>query len=236
MSEEWTLHKDRRRASSFGDDPEAYDRVRPPYPAALIDVLVAEQPHAVARRGVRHGDRRRACCSPGVVTVLGLEPDPRMADVARRRGVEVEAGTIEEWEAGDRRFDLLTAGQAWHWVDPVQGGGEGGTGAAPRWAHRAVLEPGFTTTPTSAPPSTPPTPAGPLNWRGRRCSSGNDRHRSTNPWPRRSATPAPSVRSRCRPSTTKSSIRAGNGSISPVRTATITRFLRRNWTRCWPTS
>ena len=33
----------------------------------------------------------------------------------------VEAGTIEEWDAADRRFDLVTAGQAWHWVDPGRG-------------------------------------------------------------------------------------------------------------------
>ena len=44
-----------------------------------------------------------------------------MAAVARRRGVPVEEGTIEEWDPGERRFDLLTAGQAWHWVDPRRG-------------------------------------------------------------------------------------------------------------------
>jgi trans-aconitate methyltransferase len=41
--------------------------------------------------------------------------------VARRRGVSVVEGTIEEWDPDDRRFDLLTAGQAWHWVDPHRG-------------------------------------------------------------------------------------------------------------------
>ena len=34
MAEGWTLHRDRRRAGSFGDDAELYDRVRPPYPPA----------------------------------------------------------------------------------------------------------------------------------------------------------------------------------------------------------
>ena len=120
MSEEWTLHKDRRRASSFGDDPEAYDRVRPPYPAALIDVLVAEQPRTVLDVGCGTGIVARLLIARGC-DVLGLEPDARMADVARRHGVVVEAGTIEEWDAGDRHFDLLTAGQAWHWVDPDPG-------------------------------------------------------------------------------------------------------------------
>ena len=120
MSEEWTLHTDRRRAGSFGDDPEAYDRVRPAYPAALIDVLMAEQPHTVLDVGCGTGIVARLLIARGC-EVLGLEPDARMADVARRRGVVVEAGTIEEWDAADRHFDLLTAGQAWHWVDPGRG-------------------------------------------------------------------------------------------------------------------
>ena len=29
MAEDWALHTDRRRAGSFGDDAEQYDRVRP---------------------------------------------------------------------------------------------------------------------------------------------------------------------------------------------------------------
>jgi SAM-dependent methyltransferase len=44
-----------------------------------------------------------------------------MAVVARRSGVTVAIGSIEEWDANDRHFDLLTAGQAWHWVHPHRG-------------------------------------------------------------------------------------------------------------------
>jgi SAM-dependent methyltransferase len=120
MTGEWTLHTDRRRASSFGDDAEEYDRVRPRYPAALIDVLVAERPRAVLDVGCGTGIVARLLTARGC-EVLGLEPDPRMAEVARRHGVQVEAGTIEEWDAAGRDFDLLTAGQAWHWVDPHRG-------------------------------------------------------------------------------------------------------------------
>jgi SAM-dependent methyltransferase len=120
MSEEWTLHEDRRRASSFGDDPERYDRVRPQYPAELIDALMVDHPHAVLDVGCGTGIVSRLFLARGC-DVLGLEPDPRMAEVARRSGVSVEAGTIEEWAAGGRLFDLLTAGQAWHWVHPDRG-------------------------------------------------------------------------------------------------------------------
>jgi SAM-dependent methyltransferase len=120
MAEDWTLHTDRRRASSFGDDAEEYDRVRPQYPAALIDVLVRERPHAVLDVGCGTGIVARVLTARGC-DVLGLEPDERMAEVARRHGVRVEAGAFEEWQASDRLFDLLTAGQAWHWVDPRRG-------------------------------------------------------------------------------------------------------------------
>jgi SAM-dependent methyltransferase len=49
--------------------------------------------------------------------VLGVEPDARMADFARRNGVDVEVAL------GPRRadFDAVIAGQAWHWVDAAVG-------------------------------------------------------------------------------------------------------------------
>ncbi len=120
MTTDWTLYQDRRRASSFGDDAEEYDRVRPRYPDALVDELVLEHPQAVLDVGCGTGIVARLLMARGC-DVLGLEPDPRMAEVARRLGVTVEAGTIEDWDAAERRFDLLTAGQAWHWVEPRRG-------------------------------------------------------------------------------------------------------------------
>jgi SAM-dependent methyltransferase len=53
--------------------------------------------------------------------VLGVEPDPRMAQFARRSGVEVEVARFEAWDPAGRTFDAVIAGQAWHWVDPVAG-------------------------------------------------------------------------------------------------------------------
>jgi SAM-dependent methyltransferase len=120
MAEGGALYRDRRRAGSFGDDAERYDRVRPQYPAALIEALLATAPRTVLDVGCGTGIAARLFLECGC-DVLGLEPDPRMAAVARRRGVPVEEGTIEEWDPGARRFDLLTAGQAWHWVDPTRG-------------------------------------------------------------------------------------------------------------------
>ncbi|MGO8860548.1 MAG: class I SAM-dependent methyltransferase [Acidimicrobiales bacterium] len=120
MSLDRTLHGDRRRAGSFGEVAEQYDRVRPEYPAELVDALLAGRPRTVLDVGCGTGISSRLFIARGCA-VVGLEPDPRMAQVARRRGVPVESGTIEEWDAGARRFDLLTAGQSWHWVEPQRG-------------------------------------------------------------------------------------------------------------------
>jgi SAM-dependent methyltransferase len=53
--------------------------------------------------------------------MLGVDPDPRMAELARQGGLEVEVSTFEAWDPAGRRFDAIVAGQAWHWVDPVAG-------------------------------------------------------------------------------------------------------------------
>ena len=117
---EESLHLNRLRAGSFGDVAELYDRIRPAYPDALIDTLLAEHPTRVLDVGCGTGIVSRLFASRSC-KVLGVEPDPRMAAVARRQGAAVETGTFEEWDAKGRRFDLLVAGQAWHWVDPRVG-------------------------------------------------------------------------------------------------------------------
>ena len=53
--------------------------------------------------------------------VLGVEPDARMAAFGRSHGVPAEVATFEAWEPAGRVFDVVVAGQAWHWVDPVAG-------------------------------------------------------------------------------------------------------------------
>ena len=53
--------------------------------------------------------------------VLGVEPDERMAEFARRSGLEVEIAKFEAWNRAGRSFDLIIAGQSWHWVDPALG-------------------------------------------------------------------------------------------------------------------
>jgi len=134
-----SLAGDRRRARSFGADAAAYDAARPTYPTTLIDHLIDDQIR-------RQGDRGALTvldvgCGTGKVgrlfvakgaSVLGVEADERMASVARTHGLEVVVSSFEAFEADGRRFDLVVAGQAWHWVDPLLG------------AHKAahLLQPG----------------------------------------------------------------------------------------------
>lgn len=114
-------HRHRQTAESFGVDAERYDRARPPYPEALVDRIVAASPgpHVLdvgAGTGIEARQFRAAGC-----TVLGVEPDERMAAFARRSGIEVEVARFEDWQPAGRRFDAVVAGTAWHWVDPVAG-------------------------------------------------------------------------------------------------------------------
>lgn len=44
-----------------------------------------------------------------------------MAALARELGTETEVATFEDWEPGERRFDVVAAATAWHWVDLAAG-------------------------------------------------------------------------------------------------------------------
>jgi SAM-dependent methyltransferase len=114
-------HQHRQIAESFGTDPERYDRTRPRYPGALVDRIVDASPgRRVLDVGCGTGIEARQFQAAGC-TVLGVEPDARMAGYARQTGVEVEVATFEAWDAAGREFDAVVAGTAWHWVDPVAG-------------------------------------------------------------------------------------------------------------------
>ena len=108
-------------AEGFGIDVLRYDRARPDYPDALVARVVAGSPGLdVLDLGCGTGIAARQFQAAGC-SVLGVDPDARMADVARVRGLPVEVATFETWQAAGRSFDAVIAAQSWHWVDPAVG-------------------------------------------------------------------------------------------------------------------
>jgi SAM-dependent methyltransferase len=114
-------HEQRDIAESFGVDAARYDRARSRYPDELIRRIVDTAPgREILDVGCGTGIEARQLIAAGR-TVLGVEPDERMAAFARDSGVTVENGEFEEWDPDGRRFDAVVAGTAWHWVDPMAG-------------------------------------------------------------------------------------------------------------------
>ena len=115
------IHQDRRRAESFGSSAKAYDRFRSGYPDALVDDLLVARPSTTLDVGCGTGTVAAAIAARGF-RVVGVEPDQRMAAVARARGVEVDVVSFENWDSRGEMFDLVTCGHAWQWIDPIIGG------------------------------------------------------------------------------------------------------------------
>lgn len=140
------LFEDRVRAESFGAVAELYDQARPTYPAALIDFLTAPLPESVLDVGCGTGIAARLLADRGC-SVLGVEPDLRMAELARDKGIEVDVARFETWTPRRRRFELLTCAQAWHWVEPEAALAKAAEVLAPAarialfWNHGRLPEP-----------------------------------------------------------------------------------------------
>ena len=85
-------------AESFGSDAARYDRSRPSYPQALVNRIIAASPgRAVLDAGCGTGIAARQFQAAGA-RVLGVDPDERMADLARQTGVEAEVAAFEAWD------------------------------------------------------------------------------------------------------------------------------------------
>ena len=101
-------HRSRQMAESFGIDAERYDRARPPYPESLVRRLVEASPGLDALDvGCGTGIAARQLQAAGC-EVLGIEPDERMAQFARGRGVPVEVAT-------SRRGNRPAEPSTWWW-------------------------------------------------------------------------------------------------------------------------
>jgi SAM-dependent methyltransferase len=81
--------------------------------------LVGEEPRRVLDLGAGTGKLTRSLVALGH-DVIAVEPSPEMIGVLRRAlpGVEALEGAAERIPVPDGRFDVVTAGQAFHWFDP----------------------------------------------------------------------------------------------------------------------
>lgn len=113
------------RALSFGQAAERYDRYRPGYPAQLVaDVLALGAGGRVLEAGAGTGRATRELARRGA-TVVAVEPDPAMAELARQNtgglSVRVEQCPFEDHQPAPGGFDLVVSAQAWHWIDRAGG-------------------------------------------------------------------------------------------------------------------
>jgi SAM-dependent methyltransferase len=121
-------HVPREQRTVFGEVAELYDRVRPGYPEALVDDVLALADPPVSRFlevGPGTGKATVLFARRGLEAVV-LEPSPEMAAVAVRNllpfpRVSIELSTLEDWPLRPGAFDLVVSAQAWHWVTPEVG-------------------------------------------------------------------------------------------------------------------
>lgn len=98
----------------FDGDADGYDRARPSYPRRIVDAIPGGR---VLEVGCGTGKLTKDLVARGD-DVLGVEPGPNMARLARRYA-PVEVSTFEAWDPAGRTFDCVVAATCWHWLDPA---------------------------------------------------------------------------------------------------------------------
>ncbi|MBA2955412.1 methyltransferase domain-containing protein [Nocardioides sp. MAH-18] len=106
-------------ARSFGSVADAYDRGRPGYPAEAVAWLVGEQPVTVLEVGAGTGKLTETLLALGH-EVHATDPDDAMLAKLRERlpDVPTSVAGAEELPAADASYDVVVAGQSFHWFDP----------------------------------------------------------------------------------------------------------------------
>lgn len=140
---------------TFDTAAERYDRVRPGYPSAVFDDLVAlgelEGGSRILEIGCGTGQATLPLAERGyAITAVELGAD--LAAIARRKledypGVDVVVGAFEDWPVPAQTFDAVVSATAFHWIDPeirlskaAQALRPGGTLAIIETRHRPLAE------------------------------------------------------------------------------------------------
>lgn len=106
----------------FEQNVEAYERGRPPYPAALFDRLAVLGLLVPGHRALDVGAGTGLATGPLLdagLRVTAVEPGPRLASAlaARHPEAAVIVGSAESAELCDAAFDLAVAATSIHWLD-----------------------------------------------------------------------------------------------------------------------
>jgi SAM-dependent methyltransferase len=116
-----------QRRTSFGDFAPTYDAVRPEWPAATIQWLIADRPAGsrVVDLGAGTGKGTRTLVAMGMQTTA-VDPSEGMLSSLRSHApdAEVLVGGAESIPLGDNSIDAVIALQAWHWFDSLVAGAE----------------------------------------------------------------------------------------------------------------
>lgn len=117
---------DEARRTSFGSVAEAYDRVRPSYPAAMVaeilDYAHVRPGGCAVEVGAGTGKATALFAAAGL-SIDAIEPSSEMAAVARENlsgpAVRFLTTKFEDADLPSDHYRLLFSGQAWHWVEPI---------------------------------------------------------------------------------------------------------------------
>jgi SAM-dependent methyltransferase len=121
------IDADHQRRTSFGQVATLYDKVRPGYPHALFEDVIAfsSLPHDghVLEIGCGTGQATLPFARRGY-SIYCLEPGASLAAVAQRNlasypKAEVLISPFETWVEVETRFDLVISATAFHWIDPT---------------------------------------------------------------------------------------------------------------------
>jgi len=110
-------------ALSFGTVAASYDRGRPSYPVEALTWALGTassngRPLRVLELGAGTGKLTEVLVGLGH-DVFATEPDERMLDLlsAKLPDVRATVGSAEQIPVGDQQYDVVIAGQAFHWFD-----------------------------------------------------------------------------------------------------------------------
>ena len=123
-----SAERKRALAGAFEQQGADYDRLRPGYPDAVIDAMLAAAPGRAdgppgraVDLGAGTGKLSRALADRGLA-VTAVDPSAAMLEVARRPGpsagtLTTRVATAEATGLPRGSAELVTAAQAWHWFD-----------------------------------------------------------------------------------------------------------------------